>query len=487
MPDSNSTTSNKVPELTTYTALITAVAIALGAWKLFEPKLERIRAVRNEVGQLEFGFRFFYVFPQYFLIIISMGLVCFLALVFIDSLHPGTLSTVIPKDVMRAVLVPVNIIWVVFLLGALGAVIYWNLVSRILMGVAWLLSLAPIPGLQNRFGSRGESLGWHQAAAVMEGPDKGQPLLVDDEGIERIAWGVLAKIDQNAGAEDYAAEPEKLSTSEKANIALFGCIIEANFYAQRWPSPSWAQFYAGLVDIQRTNPIFAPAQLLAFQSGQAFFEAFRNRLDEALTARNQPRPPDRALAAAADISRAWESLKARANGDLLQLIPRFAPCIGGRMAWLDRRLRDFPQLNSDGMRPQLIKLLVRWNTLPVSAGVFVQPFAKRQAWLLLQYGALRALPEMKEVTFHSTGQVSIARIAALRVIRRVGALIEEGASSEALAAASKLGSNTWTRLETADFILWSWARAEASQAVKDVWDKTKWRWKFEDDRIQRVA
>jgi len=392
-----------------------------------------------------------------------------------------------PIETVKRVLAVDNIIWVLFSLGAVAAVIYWNVVSRILMGLARVVSVVPIPGLQNRFGPSGESLGWHQTAAVMEGPDKGQPLMLDANGIERVALGVLERLAHNAGAQDYAAEPRHLSESEKANIALFGCIMEANFYAQRWPSPSWAKFYASLAEVQRTTPMFCPDQLLAFQSGQAFFEVFRDRLDKVLTTHGQPSPPNRGLAAAGDISGAWEMLKKCAKGDLLRLMPWYAPLLGGRMAWLDRRLRKFPRLNDDGMRPQLIKLLVRWKTVSISSGTFTQPFARRQTWLLLQEGALRAFPEMKEITFNAKSQVPIAKIAALRVIRRVVKLIEDGASSEAMAAASALGPDLWLRLEAADFVLWSWAQSEVRQAKEDHWDPTKWQWKFQDNRVQRVA
>jgi hypothetical protein len=130
---------------------------------------------------------------------------------------------------------------------------------------------------------------------------------------------------------------------------------------------------------------------------------------------------------------------------------------------------------------------MRWNALPRFGGVFIQPFAKRQAWLLFQTGALRALPELKEISFHGDGQVAISRIAALRVIRRVAALIEEGASSEALAVATRLGPDEWTRLESADFVLWSWAREMAATAVSEEWKKGAWHWKFEDDRVVRAG
>jgi hypothetical protein len=345
----------------------------------------------------------------------------------------------------------------------------------------------PIPGLRNKFGeSGGESLGWHQTNAVIEGPDKGQPLMIDDQAVERVAWAVLSRLSNNAGAGDFAAEPAHLSDPEKANILLFGCIMEAIHYGQGWPSPKWGDFYGALADIQRTTPMFDPQKLLGYSSGQAFFEDFRDKLEGTLKTRHQPSPPDRSLAAAGDVSRAWELLKKRAQGDLLKLAPSWSKYLGGPQAWLDYRLRSFPQLASVGMRPQLIKLLIRWKALGPSPGVFAQPFAKGQAWLLFQEGALRALPETKEVTFNGKGHVPIVRLAALRVIRRVADLIQEGVSSEAKSVAADLGTDNWTRLERSDFTLWSWAREAANQAKGEIWDKTKWRWKLDGERVQRT-
>lgn len=487
MSDVRQTTTVKAPDPANWPAIAAAVVTAVGAYKLFEPKLERIRSMRTELGRLELSFRLFYQWPQYLLIVVSTVIFAALVAAFFDSLHPGVLAGFGPRDLLKAALVPENVIWVIFSLGIVAGVIYLNLLPRLLMGLAWMIAALPIPGLLNRFGPNGESLGWHQAAAVMEGPDKGQPLMIDDDAIDRVAWEILSRLNKNAGAGDFAAEPANLSNAEKANIALFGCILEAVHYAQRWTSPSWSQFYASLADIQRTDPLFAPQQLLSYPSGHAFFEVLRDRLENALKARHQPCPPDRSLAAAGDISRAWELLKKRAQGDLLRLAPPPSRFFGGRIAWLDYRLRSFPQLASVGMRPQLIKLLIRWKTLPVSPGVFAQPFAKGQAWLLFQEGALRALPEMKEVTFNGTGQVPTVRLAALKVIRRVAALIEEGASSEAQSVARALGTDKWTRLERSDFTLWSWAREAAAQAGTDKWDKSAWRWKLEPDRVQRQS
>jgi hypothetical protein len=469
--------------------VLAAVAACVAAWRLFAPKFGRIRAIRDAVGYLDVEFRIFYQFPQYALVIVTLVIFAFLLLWFWESIHPGTISVYVPGAALRIGMAPQTLFVVVFSLSAFSAIIFWNLIPWVLTRGASLLALMPIGSLKNRYGSNGESIGWHQAVAVMEGPDKGQPLLLDNEAVDRAANEVLRRLYEDLWAPDYAVEPANLPQEEKANIALFGCIMEANYYAERWsPSPSWAELFASLADIQRSaDPIFSPSELLSFRSGDAFFEAFRVRLRLALNARNQPSPPNDALAAASDITGAWNALNSRARGNTLQLIPPYARYIGGPIFWLDKRLRRFPKLRGDGMRPQLIKLLVRWHVLTADPSVFVQPFSKRQAWLLLQLGVLRALPDMNEVTFNSTGQVPSARIAALRVIRRVNTLLNNGASSEAAAVARKLGPSLWTRLETSDFVLWSWAHAEARQAAKDEWNKNKWHWKFEDGHVQRNA
>jgi hypothetical protein len=467
-----------------YAAIAAAIATAVGGYKLFEPKLERIRAIRNEVGRLDLGFRLFYEWPQYVLIALSITIFVDLVAAFFDTLHAGVITAVGPKGWLAMVLAPETTIWVVVSLPIVGAIIYWNGVPKLLLTLTRLLSALPIPGLQNRFGENGESLGWHQTAAVIEGPDKGQPLMIDDTGIDRVAWAVLARLSKNAGAGAFAAEPDKLAESERANLALFGCILESIHYAQRWPLPKWGQFYASLADIQRTDGLFTPQSLLTYQTGHAYFEVLRDRLNKALKSRHEPAPPDRSLAAAADISRAWELLTARAKGDVLQLAPPLTRFLGGRVAWLDRRLRSFPQLAGVGMRPQLIKLLIRWHTLPVSPGVFAQPFSAGQAWLLLQAGGLRALPEMKEVTFNGRGQIPIARLAAVKVARRVAKLIGEGVSSEAVSVAQALGNDRWTRLERADFTFWSWAREAAKAAGTD---EAPLRWKLDAGRVQRKS
>jgi hypothetical protein len=474
-------------EAANYAAIAAAVVTAIGGYKLFEPKLERMRAVRNEMGRLTWGLRLFYQWPQVLLIALTSAIAVDLTAAFFDVLHPGVVTQWGPKGWADALLAPETTIWIIFAVPIIGLGIYWNGLPRLLLWLGWLISGLPVPGLHSLFGRNGESLGWHQTRAIMEGPDKGQPLLIDDQAVDRVAFGVLARLSKDAGMADYAAEPATLSSSAKANILLFGCVLEAIHYGQLWPLPSWGQFYGALADIERTDSLFAPQKLMSFTSGKAFFEVFRMRLEDALKARHQACPPDKSLVAAGDVARAWQLLKDEAKGDLLNLAPPAARFLVGRIAWLHGKLHQFPQLDDDSMRPQLIKLLIRWKALTVAPGVFAQPFSKHQAWLLFQHGALRALPELKDVTFNGTGQVSTARLAALKVIRRTADLIAEGASSEAQGVATALGTDRWTRLERADFALWSWAKEASGQADAAGWNKASWRWKLDGERVQRTS
>ena len=490
MKTAQNNASGSAPDLATVMPLITGIATALAAWKLFEPKFARIRALYEENGRLEPGFIVLYVIPQRILASVSAVIAAILIIAFVNSVWPIAIAHYIPIAFIIEITTPSNIILTIFLISIIAAIIYWNIVTRLLLLFSQLVALLPLPLLRNRFGPRGYSVGWHQTKCVCEGPDKGAPLLISRAAIERISWEVLGKLG-NPGVKlpHFAAEPAGLSASEKANLALFGCVMEENFYANRWAPPDWAVFYEGLSEIHKQRPIFRPDELMSFGSGEAFFDFFRQRLDSVLTIKEQTPPPNRSLAAAGDIASIWNLLAERTDGDLLRLIPRWSWLLGGKLFWLDQRLRSFPRLKSEGMRPQLIKLLIRWNTLPnTRGGVFVQPFAKRQVWLLFQKGVLRALPEMKEVTFNGTGQVAIARFAARKVVERVSDLILARETPEAQAALAQVGDSRWDTEAAADFALWSWAATKYRTAQDANWDKNKWHWKFDvDGRVIRLA
>jgi hypothetical protein len=484
-------------DFSTFSPWVAAIVAAGGAFALFEGKLERMRALRNETGRWEAGFIGFYVVPQWVLIILSGLVVLLLGAACIDVIQPNVMAGLPLIGFARAAFEIHNIAWTVAGAAVLAIIIRWNWIPRLLLLFGRLLSILPAPGLQQRFGPNGNSIGWHQAKAVCEGPDKGAPLLIKGEDLDRVARIVLTRLSQNgapgAGDKNYAATPIGLSPSVKANMALFGCIMEVNVGINRWPKPDWAPFYAALADVQAANSMFEPAVLVKFGNGNRFFEEFRVRFDAALSSRSVTPPPNNSLQAAGDVVHAWERLTQKAKGDLLLLPPWWAGLFGSKVGWLDRRLRAFPRMNSDGMRPQLLKLLTRWGCIPETDGPFVQPFSKTLAWLLLQEGALAALPETKEVTFNIFGQAAVARLAMKAVLQRVSELIVEGASTEAKNVAMALGDSTWRRFEAGDFALWSWSYDERKLAEGKAtgsstpWDKSKWRWKLDDDRVVRQS
>lgn len=497
MPPPGTSDPAKGLDFSVFSPWIAAIVAAGGAFALFEPKLERIRAMKNETGRLEPGFLLFYVLPQRFLIFVAVGIVVFLSIGCIDVIQPTLLSGLPFIGFLRAALDMHNIAWTIVAGAILAIIIRWNWVPRVLLLLARAASALPIPWVRNRCGPEGECVGWHQAKAVCEGPDKGAPLLLRREDIDRVARIVLTRLSQKIanGGDDknFAETPLGLSKQAKANMLLFGCIMEVNFTVNRWDRPHWKPFYAALADMEADKPIFVPSELLSFANGSEFFTAFRLRLDAALRARGLTPPPNQSLEAAGDIVRAWELLKKRGKGDTLSLTPWYACLLGGNVACLDRRLRAFPRMNGDGMRPQLLKLLTRWGCLPVADGIFVQPFSKTMAWMLLQEGALATLPETKEVTFNSFGQTPISRLAMKRVLRRVAELIAEQASDEAKSVAADIGDSEWRRFEAGDFILWSWSNEQWKEAAGTAgttiasWDKAKWKWKFDGGRVVRQS
>jgi hypothetical protein len=471
------------PTLSALSPLIAALATALTAWKLFEPKVARIRAIKMEMGSLEPAFRAFYQFPQWLLMALSGSAVLFLAAAFVLSAEQKRVPDIELMRHVAAIVQPQNTIWVVFLLGVVAAYIYWNVLTRLLLWAARLASWLPIPGLRGRFGPYGYSPGWHQARAVSEGPDKGAPLLIDYRELDRVASSVLALLAGRSNTKNYAELPADFDPSVKANIGLFACILEAEHNANGWAKPGWQNVYEAFAAIQRRDQLFSPVRLTAFQDGGAFFEALRAGLDRELGQLGQVKPPNRALAAQPALTGAWKLIVDRWGGDVLAMVPSFPDWFGSRLYWLDRRLRRFPRLDSDGMRTQFLKLLFRWETLPgIRRRSFGQPFARVLAWLLLEERAVRVLPEVEEITFFGTGEVAIARIAARRVITNVAWLVRAGASHEAKAVQRKFGTKD---LEAeADYVFWNWAYERSKSAAKEKW-KTK-DWKFEDGRVSRA-
>ena len=483
-----SATPEKMPTDVTVTTIIAAIVAALGAFAIFRPKLAVAAAMKRETGSVELAFRWLYVIPQYLNLALIAGLFLALLAAFVQSINPEIFAQ--SRWLMRfgAFFVRDNVVWILFWAGLIGGIVWSNWLSWILLAVSRAASFLPISWVQGVYGPNGQSAGWLQAWNICRAWDSGQPLLLCHEQIERVANMVLFRLSQpGVGASDFAATPANASLAARANIALFGCIVESIHYSQGWSPPKWSEFYDGLAGIHARTKLFEPDDILKTASGDAFAGWLRNELVAEMSSRGQPVPQDGYLAAADSLASTWSQLVQNA-GCVLNLIPAWARLAGGRLYWLDRRLSKLPMLSSDGMRPQLIKLLARWQTIPwAKTSVFIQPFAKRQGWLLLQETALRVFPEQKDVTYWSVGDVQLTRIACVEVFQRVKAKVRRRQSDEAKYV-DQAYPTEWELFAEADFNLWSFASERIANAQADNWDAKKgWRWKLDNGRASKVS
>lgn len=471
----------------TLTTIIAAIAAAFGAFAILKPKLAIAASMKRETGSVEPAFRFLYVIPQY----VSAALIALLCLAligaFTQSIDPQVLAQNRLLQRFASFFVLDNILWILFAGGLIGALVKINWLSWILLVLSRLASFLPIPSLQGAFGLGGQSAGWLQTLNICRALDSGQPLLLSREEIGRLAYQVVARLAQpNSGTSNFAAAPTDGSIQGRANIALFGCVLEAIHYTQRWSSPQWAEFYAGLAAINARTQLFEPTAIREMISSDDFVSRLRDELFAEMTSRRQPVPADKYLAAADALASIWLQLR-RSGDSVLGLVPSWAPLIGGRLYWLDRRLSRLPMLNSDGMRPQLIKLLARWGTIPwAKTSVFIQPFAKKLGWFLLQETALRVFPEQKDVTFWGVGDVQLTRIACIEAFEKVAAIVRRRQSAEAKSV-DQVYSTDWDLFAAADYCLWNMASEREEAGRADGWDAKKgWRWKLEGGRVSKL-
>jgi len=468
--------------------IIAAIVAALGAVAIFQPKFAISAAMKRETGSVEPAFRVLYAVPQYLNVALIAGLCIALIGACVQSIDPAIFAQYRFLTSLGGFFVPNNIIWIILMAAFIGAIVKFNWLSWILLALSRTASFLPIPWLQGVYGPHGQSVGWLQAFNVCRAWDSGQPILLCHDQIDRVADQVLFRLSQPASsASNFAARPTKASTAARANIALFGCVLEATHYAQKWSLPPWAEFYAALAAIHTRTQLFEPSELQKIASGDEFADRLRGELVSEMSLQRQPIPDDKYLAAADSLASIWNRLHPR-SGNVLNLIPAGARLVGGSLYWLDRRLSELPMLNSEGMRPQLIKLLARWETIPwAKTSVFIQPFAKKQGWLLLQETALRVFPEQKDVTFWSVGDVQLTRLACIEVFENVKAKVRHPQSAEAKSV-NQAHPEEWDLFAAADYCLWNMASEMEASGRADNWDTKKgWRWKFENGRASKVS
>ncbi|RYH17060.1 MAG: hypothetical protein EON54_28035, partial [Alcaligenaceae bacterium] len=225
-------------------ALISAVGTALAAFQLFQPKFAIGFAMKRETRRLEPGFWAFYNFGQWIVLSVVAGIFIVLILAFINQLQSIPALDAPWLHGVRDFLTPEHLIIILLIGACLAAIIQLNVSSWILLLLGRVLSLLPLPGLNGAFGPEGRSAGWHQAHCICLTWDKGQPLLISDDHVKRVADGLLLTLASSAPIKNFAGMPVAMSTAAAANMALVGSIIENAHGVNRWKRPSdWTIFY----------------------------------------------------------------------------------------------------------------------------------------------------------------------------------------------------------------------------------------------------
>lgn len=469
-------------------ALVSAIGTALAAFQLFQPKMAIGSAMKRETGRVEIGFNIFYNAAQWMMLGVVITIIGVLLLAFVDQLYPSLGFNFAWLRRIQQFLTPDHLLIVLLMGASLAAVIQLNVISWVFLGIGAALSFLPISKLSGAFGREGISAGWHQANCVCKTWDKGQPLLISRENIDRVADMLLLKLASPKPIPNFASKPAQISNAAAANLALIGCIIENAHSLNRWPRPSnWSVFYRALEEIHAKDEIFEPRTIIAARSSSEFSDRLRQLLATRMQTANESVPEGQYFAAGSALTTTLNLLRKK-GGSVLGMSPWYAGIIGSQFFWLSQTLSKFPMLDGDSMRPQLVKLLGRWGVVPwIKTEAFHPPFSKTQGWLLLQESALTVLPEQKEVTFWGIGDAAIVREACRRIYMRVQKAVEDGHTAEAKSV--KLAYPTdWELLAASDVVLWSFASEEAKRADADEWKALKgWRWKLSNGRASKIS
>lgn len=477
--------STVAPDVTIM-AVVAAVGTFLGAFQLFQPKLAIGTAMKREIGQVEPGFFAFYTLPQLVMGTVVLVVWTILLASVLHQLDPAFIpaSPWITKALPFLALQ--NLIPLLLVAAVMAGLIQLNIMSWVFLFVGRGISMLPIGRIAGTFGFDGRSAGWMQAWSVCRAWDKGQPLLVSQEEVERVGDELLRRISISTyKGKNFAPKPAKASLAAAGNLALIGCLIEEAHSVNHWPPPSsWEDFYATLADINQANRMFEPTEFVKFKSGQAFSQTLRDELAMRMSVKGHSVPDGNYYGAASYVAKSWSILRG-AKGSILNALPFFAGFIGSKLYWLNRRLSDFPLLHGEGMRQQAIKLMTRWDVTPwAKKEDFLQPFSSTQAWLLLQEGVLTTLPEQKDVSFWSRDDVGICKVACRRVFEHVKQNAMDKLSSEAVSV-SKRFSDPWDLFAAADYTLWNWAHVQSKAAKAADWKGCHW--KIENGRASKAS
>jgi hypothetical protein len=211
----------------TVMAVVAAVGTFLGAFQLFQPKLAIGRAMKRETGRAERGFFVLYTLPQYITCAVVVVVWVTLLAAVLHQLFPALVPASHWVQRALAFLALENLIPLLLVAAVMAGLIQMNILSWMFLLIWRAVSMLPFRRIAGACGSHGRSAGWLQAWCICNTWDKGQPLLISQEDVERVGDQLLFQLSKSTYAgTNLAPKPVKASAAAAANIALLGCLIE---------------------------------------------------------------------------------------------------------------------------------------------------------------------------------------------------------------------------------------------------------------------
>ena len=257
--------------------MLAALGTTVGSgWKLFADRQRRfalLKEIKEKGGQQGFLFFTFYTLLQY---LYQVGLV-FFGIGGLAALLGGLLKTL-------------NVAWAPSWLISIYenhsiqlviCAVLWGLISTVNV-FSWIaiLFLGSIPPSWLVFR---QSAGWYNLNQLTKPLEHPKPLFLNQNGTDKLADAAIARLmTPGAGAQNFAPKPNQLSDDERANAALFGCLIEKEYGVQQWGRRDWAPFYAALGSAQVEGAcIFSPSYLInAHAQNVDFYGILRQTINQ---------------------------------------------------------------------------------------------------------------------------------------------------------------------------------------------------------------
>jgi len=438
----------------------------VSGWKLaahIQKRFTRLREVRERGGEMGIFFGLFYAGCQYFYAILLV--LCALAslLTFVG----GTLKILNISSEPQFLIAAYEDFSVPLLILALFLVIITSLNA-----LSWIpiILLGWIP---TRWLPLKQSAGWHNLHEFAKPLEEPRPLFLNKEGITRLADKAIAQLLQpgNPNA-DFAEKPNLPNTDERANAALFGCILEREHRVQKWPSRKWKPFYAAVAAAQQAgHSILSPDFINATAPNIDFYGLLRQEINIHLP-KDEPELPD-SPAVMDDISKAVHLLATKYQGSARFLALNWWHKMPHLRLAFNRAL-DFYPFEEQSMVPQFLKLAVRWDVWPgVRIGNFIYPFALTVGAMMLEENVLVTIADAKSFAFKSSGELASYREAMRRTVQKVEQILSDSKQEQhqnylkGLQAAGH--PRQWELAAGVDFSVWSMSRAMSQANSFKVW------------------